>query len=434
MSIVKNSLRKFRVFIGRILGDTLKKSIKDFFYAFRYRVVVPLSHWFLIRRLRRKDKINVVFIASTLPMWRYQGIYDQMSKHPRFKTYILILPFHEYASEVQDRDVNTLRAFFDSVGFEYYIAGENMEFDLRKDLNPDILFYPQPYPGAYTSRYTYEKFRDKLLCYFPYAFWTAGGGWSYNEPLHNYAWKCFYSTEFHRRDASNIAYNKGCNVEVVGYPNADCFLFKARKDVWKPQSIHKKRIIWAPHFTIESDRVFASSNFLWMADFMLDLAEQYSDKIQFAFKPHPRLISHLYKHPDWGREKTEDYYNRWSSRENTQLEAGDFVDLFMASDAMIHDCGSFSVEYHYSQNPVLFVSDNLDKLLIDKNDFGKLAMSQHYIGKCKEDIIRFIEDVVLMGKDPMKSSREEFYMSYLLPPNGKSVAENTMNVFLKAFC
>ena len=28
----------------------------------------------------------------------------------------------------------------------------------------------------------------------------------------------------------------------------------------------------------------------------------------------------------------------------------------------------------------------------------------------------------------------DFYNKYLLPPNGKSVAENTMDVLLKAFC
>ena len=215
------------------MGDTLKKKIKDSYRKFRYRVVVPLSQWFLIRRLRRKEKINVVFIASTLPMWRYQGIYELLSKHPRFYVSIVVLPFHEYDSEVQRRDVETLRIYFDSVGFKYYIAGENTTFDIKKELFPDILFYPQPYSGAYTSRFTYENFKDRLLCYFPYAFWTATGEWSYNELLHNYAWKLFYSTELHRREAIKIAYNKGRNVDIVGYPNADNFLYK-KNDVVSP--------------------------------------------------------------------------------------------------------------------------------------------------------------------------------------------------------
>jgi hypothetical protein len=106
----------------------------------------------------------------------------------------------------------------------------------------------------------------------------------------------------------------------------------------------------------------------------------------------------------------------------------------MTSDAMIHDSGSFSVEYHYSGNPVLYIADNFEQQVAEKGELGKLAMHQHYVGKCKEDIIRFIEEVVLNENDPMKEGRKEFYNQFLLPPNGKSVAENTMDVFLNAFC
>ena len=82
----------------------------------------------------------------------------------------------------------------------------------------------------------------------------------------------------------------------------------------------------------------------------------------------------------------------------------------------------------------MFVAKNLDRYINELNDFGQLAMSLQYIGKSKEDIINFIEDVVIKGNDTMKSARRDFYDQYLLPPNGKTVAENTMDVFLKAFC
>ena len=36
----------------------------------------------------------------------------------------------------------------------------------------------------------------------------------------------------------------------------------------------------------------------------------------------------------------------------------------------------------------------------------------------------FLENVVLGGNDPMKEQRLAFYNQYLLPPGGKSVAEN----------
>lgn len=408
---------------------TILKTYKEFLFC----IVYPLYQKGLVMYIRRKDKINIVFIASSLSMWRYQNIYALLSKHPRFKVSIVIVPFAPYSKDQQKNDIITLKTYFDSLGIQYYL-GDSTSKNVLKDLCPDILFYPQPYGGHYNYQYDYFYFKNRLLCYYPYAFWMSANDWSYNMPLHNYAWKLFYSTELHRKDAQTFSFNKGRNVEVVGYPNADNFLLKEHNDVWKPQAKRKKRLIWAPHFTIFSDGYVTQSNFLWMSDFMLELTDKYADRIQFVFKPHPRLLTELYKHEDWGKDKATRYYEEWKTRENTQLEEGEFIDLFMTSDAMIHDSGSFCVEYHYSGKPVMYIADNFEEQLKEKGDFGKTAMRLHYVGTCKEDIINFIENVILRGDDPMKMDREHFYKKYLLPPNGKSVAENTMDVFLKTFC
>ena len=113
--------------------------------------------------------------------------------------------------------------------------------------------------------------------------------------------------------------------------------------------------------------------------------------------------------------------------ENTQLETGEFVDLFMTSDAMIHDSGSFAVEYHYSQKPVMFVSKDMDSILATQSDFGKLVYSLHYLGQSMNDVHAFITDTVLLGNDPMLNQRRDFFDRHLLPPNNKSVAQNTLD-------
>lgn len=387
-------------------------------------------------RLRHKKQINVTFIAISLSMWRYQHLYELLSKHPRFNASILILPCIQWTKKQQDKDRSELIKFFQGKGIKPILGvkDDGTHIDPKNELKPDILFYPQPYIGNFHEEFDILNFFDRLLCYYPYAFWCSKDYWSYDLPFHNKAWKLFYSTELHKKDARQYAFNKGRNVEIVGYPNADNFLFRKHTDVWHPQSTYKKRIIWAPHFTIFPGGFLTQSNFLWMAEFMLKLAEKYLDSVQIAFKPHPRLFTELCKHADWGEEKASAYYHEWENMANTQLETGDFVDLFMTSDAMIHDSGSFCVEYHYSGNPVMYIADNFEEQVAEKGEFGQLAMRQHYVGKTEEDIINFIEDVVLAGNDPMKQGREEFVKQYLLPPNGKTVAENTMDVLLKAFC
>ena len=397
-----------------------------------YNLLFPLYQKGVVWRVRHKKQINVVFVAMSASMWRYQDLYEAISRHQRFKANIVILPSRQYAKDQQQSEKENLISYFTEKGCEFVVDSESEGENIIKALNPDILFYPQPYLECFDKRYEHIAFRNRLLCYYPYAFWMSKGAWSYDQPLHNYAWKLFYPTELHRKDAQAFALNRGRNIEVVGYPNADRFLRNRFEDVWKPQNRTKKRVIWAPHFTIKPGYV-SQSNFLWMADLMLSVAKKYSDKIQFVFKPHPLLFSELCKHAEWGEEKTKQYYDEWQSGENTQLESGAFIDLFMTSDAMIHDSGSFCVEYHYSGNPTMYIAKDFEKQVAEKGEFGQLAMRQHYVGKDENDIIRFIEEVVLQGDDPMKESRRRFVEQYLIPPHGKTVTENTMDVLLKAF-
>ena len=165
---------------------------------------------------------------------------------------------------------------------------------------------------------------------------------------------------------------------------------------------------------------------------MRSLALSYSNKITIAFKPHPRLYSELVKHPEWGEKRTNEYYNFWRNGPTTQLETGDFVDLFKGSDAMIHDCGSFTVDYLYFNKPVLYDNPDVDAAKETANETGRKAYDVHYHITCDDDIKRFIDDVVLSGNDPLKQKREEYYQNYLLPPNGKTVAQNIYDDMVKS--
>ena len=387
----------------------------------------------VLSQIQKKEKISVVFFAMNLPMWRYQLLYEALLKHKKFNVSIVLSPCISFSKEQQIKDIESLRTFFHKKGISYidYKFEENTCYDVRNRLNPDILFYPQPSFTLLNKEHDSATFSDRLLCYYPYAFWTALSDWSYDKPFHNIAWKLYYSTELHKIDAKNIAHNKGKNVVVVGYPNADNFLFTSVVDVWKPQNKNKKRLIWAPHFTIIKERsLVAHSSFLWMANFMLDVANKYSEHIQIAFKPHPRLLTELYVHPDWGKEKADAYYETWKNLKNGQLDDGEFKDLFMTSDGMIHDSGSFTVEYHYSLKPVMYITKDKTAYANTLSEFGKLALNAHYFGQNEKDIIAFIEDKILKGNDEMYSIRKQFYDQYLLPPNGKSVTENTMKDLL----
>ncbi|MBK7764430.1 MAG: hypothetical protein IPI46_13985 [Bacteroidetes bacterium] len=162
---------------------------------------------------------------------------------------------------------------------------------------------------------------------------------------------------------------------------------------------------------------------------LLQIAEKYEGLIQIAFKPLPLLKSKLYEHNEWGREITDKYYKSWAELLNGQFAEGDYVDLFLTSDAMIHDCASFSVEYHYTKKPVMFMAgEDVTKQL---SDFGILAYNMHYKGTQKIDFEQFIEDVVLNGNDVMFAARQTFFSEHLLPPNAKSASQNMIDEIVK---
>lgn len=400
-------------------------------HGYLYRVIEK-RHKEYVRQIRdRKDEpVRVVFFAMSVSMWRYQHLYELIRENKRYKATIVISPSIDYNIEQQRRDVKALRGYFDERNVPYVDWQEDETFDVRGELNPDVVFYPQPYEYLLTPKHDVTSFYDRLVCYYPYAYWTSIGKWSYDFHFHNLAWRLYYSSKYHQSEARKTAWNKGRNVRVVGYPNADDFLSGHYVDVWKKMADdkHRKRLIWAPHYAVTPEfGLIARSNFLTMADQMLELAQKHTDDLQIAFKPHPRLLTELYRHPEWGKERTDAYYDKWASSENTQLETAGFVDLFMTSDAMVHDSGSFAVEYHYSLKPVMFVSTDMEPLLATQGELGKAAYKMHYIGKDMAEVEHFICDVVIGGNDTMRSWREWFFNEYLLPPGGKSVAQNTLD-------
>ncbi len=397
-------------------------------HGWKYKAV-ERQHKRLEEQLMGRKQLNVVFMALDVALWRYQSIYELMVADERFNPTVVLTPCMVRDAE---SDLRGLRKFFDERNIPYIdFDFRKGPVDIRKELRPDIMFYTQPYEYLLIPEYDCRHFYDLLLCYMPYGFWSSTGKLSYNLHFHNMAWRLYYSTSLHLLEAQKVATNHGRNVRVVGYANTDDYLKGHYEQVWKTvaDGLKRKRVIWAPHFSIiPANSAFPPrGNFLWLADMMLKFAKEYADRIQIAFKPHPALLNQLYQHPDWGKERADAYYEQWRTMENTQLETGQFVDLFMTSDAMIHDSGSFAVEYHYSRKPVMFVTHDKKSVYSTLSEFGYKAYDLHYFGQNEADIRHFIDDVVLGGNDPLRLQREQFYHDYLLPPGGKSVAQNVMD-------
>ena len=388
-----------------------------------------------VERLSSVDRpYNVVFLVLYASVWKYDSLYRLMEKDPRFNPLILVCPVVDRGYEHMIENLKPTYDMFKQKGYNVLCAYDenNKTYIEVPDLKPDIIFFAYQYANHTDNRYSENTLKNYLKCYVNYSYKNNPNVWSIASQFHGLMWQYYSECEDNKKFIQSVSAWEFNNVRVVGYPMYDEFIQTEEKGInWKlKDNRQRKRIIWAPHHTIDGNDMYIKlSTFLLYSDFMLEVAKKYRDVAQFVFKPHPQLKPALYNHPDWGKKKTDEYYDKWEKGENTNYVSGDYVDLFKSSDAMIHDCHSFTVEYLYTQKPVLFLT-NYDRE-IQCNEVGKKAFACHYHGTTKTDVIRFIDNVVLGEKDSMLKLRRNFYESILVPPHGLSVAENIINEILK---
>lgn len=396
---------------------------KCFFLPRKYLNKIILKY-----KWKTGKKISIVLFVSRISCWLFEDLYRILLESGHFSPIIVIKPFVSQGKEAMIHHQENTYEKLTAKGLNPirgYDVHTGTFLDVRKELNPDIIFYTKFWKPHFHPNFYIDRFLDKLTYLTPYGFYIAEDRRSMNFELNNLVDGFFLETPIHKKIAERDMKNHGRNVFITGAPKLDYFFGKrpSLEVVWKAQSSRKKKIIWAPHHEDKTSTwMYQFDAFYEIADFMLDVAEKYCKDIQFAFKPHPMLKEKLYKR--WGKENTDNYYNEWSQRENCQLEEGEFENLFLQSDAMIFDSISFIAEYTAVNKPALFTVGRNARVFL--NEYGVENYKVLYEAKhnLKEEICNFIEDIVIGGNDYKLDERTEFIKKNLLPPNNKSASQN----------
>lgn len=383
----------------------------------------------LRKKIAQREKITVCLFVSRISCWTFANLYSILQKSDIFNPIVVVKPFMFNGYEAMVEYMNTTYEALKSQGYNViktYDEESDTFLDLRKEINPDIVFYTKYWLPQFQENFYINKFEDKLTFYTSYCFDIAYHPACMNFELNNKVNRYFMPSEIHKHMAEQVMNNGAKNVHVVGAPKLDVFFDKSYvpKDVWKPQEKKKKRIIWAPHHSDNfPGNLYQFNAFYELTEFMFEMAEKYKDEIQIAFKPHPMLKPYLVN-KKWGKESAKAYYQRWAELENGQLETGEFIDLFLTSDAMILDSISFIAEYTATNKPALFTIGSTSRVQL--NEFGgvNFKVLYHTDNDLKSDIEKFIVDVVINGNDVKADQRTEFIEKFLLPPNGKTAAQN----------
>ena len=376
---------------------------------------MQVKHAALLQKIKDKDRIKVVFLAINKSIWKVDLVFQKMLKDPMFEPEILVCPYVVYGESIMLEEMEQTYNYFIK---KCYTVRKSLKVDgswlTLDEIKPDIVFFTNPHDLTYKEYYE-DAYLNYLSCYAGYGIAVSryrNHQDQYNQNFHNAVWNIFLQHETGMILSKKYAANKGENTYLVGDTTIEEMLgARNKKKVWKEQSNKKIKIIWAPHHTITDDdiTILPYSTFLKYSQTMIDMAKYFEATVQFAFKPHPILKSKLYQHLQWGKEKTDTYYDFWQNSSNTQLDEGEYIALFKQSDAMIHDSGAFTAEYVFLNKPVM----HLGKKGIESffNDFAIEAYNCHYKANSSADILKFIDSDI--SNDPMENIRKKFIKKYL---------------------
>lgn len=423
---IRNSLRRCGWKCAQAIAPTR-------WWLMRKRVSTHAAHRKRLVKLGKLLKtgkpITVVFEVTGTSKWKADSLLLLMQAHPRIKPVVWHIPYNDPPSpEREEFEIRQCEDHFPRLGVDFVTYPSLKAFPA--DEKPDIIFVSEPYDPLVTRSY-HKGILGYLFCYLPYSYTCTFSAKSRNLITPNGALGFFVENETSREQCQKLMDNHAVNVTATGHPMADSFLFPKgeRLMAWRDCGSGLKRVIWAPHWSINDNACWLISigTFPTTAEILLEMAEKYRGQIQFAFKPHPNLYDTLCKHPQWGKVRTDAFYAKWREMPNTQLETGEYVDLFMQSDAMIHDSGSFIQEYLFADKPCMYL-----KYPENRQEYSAMAadcLNAYQFGITREDIEAFLQ-MVLRGEDPKAGARRELREKYLVPPNGKSAAENILNHLL----
>ena len=373
--------------------------------AYRHKVV------FLRKEYRcRGNPIRVGFYVVYDSVFPAKQVFELMLDDPAFKPTIVVIPdicrgkdnecavLHKTEVALRDRYSSRCEVLCS------FDKNSNNYMDMTSRF--DIICSANPYRGMTDYKYTVEHASEIGVLSFFVSYGYVVSQWGLHAILDarscNLCWRFYLDTSITERDARIHMSNGAKNVLTVGYAKMDgmgAILERPRE---------RKRIILAPHHTIKMDEL-PLSNFLAYSEFFQELPQQYPD-IDFVFRPHPLLRVTLEREDVWGKERTDVYFNKMAQKVNVEYQdGGDYLETFVNSDAIIHDCGSFAAEYLFTGHPACFIlkDDSIPNRYL--NNLMQGCLNAHYKAYSCEDIIDFINKVVIAGKDDMGEVRKSFF-------------------------
>ena len=393
---------------------------KEFFYNLKVKqnlAYIEKNQKQVMKKLKNKTRLNVVFYVYDESKWKSQSVYDLMAQDERFNP--LVVATKNCANEGNANyqtieDVKRCYEFFKNKGmrveYGYDITGN--QFIPFETFAPDIIIYSHPW-YVYKTQGPVMCSKFALTFYIPY-FIPASEQWhEYGLRFHQYLFRHYVPTDLVTEFYSKNREDGGKSLKVVGHPILDYSLKKESP----------KYIIYAPHWTVCGDNL-RFGTFDWNGGKLLEFAKAHPE-MNWVFRPHPLMYKFMQTSGFMSKEEVDKYFKEWEEI-GIYSHGGDYTDLFNESYAMITDCGSFLTEYFVTGNPVIhLISDKFAPNQTIK-EIDKTYYSAHNI----EELEKHFNDVILNKNDYKKQDRIELLQKFNLKGNSsaKRIVDDILDV------
>ena len=290
----------------------------------------------------------------------------------------------------------TKNYFVSKFGQEYVLDGWNSETNEFFDLSDqfDVIYLSNPYDSMVNGYHSVKYLATKkvLPIYINYGYSISK--WHYSSVEQNNIemslfYKYFTDTTYTQKQVKKYQIGSGKNTVLSGYAKLDKLL------VGTPKTGDKKlKILLSPHHTIkELNFELQLSNFVTYSDLILELPDLFPE-VEFIFRPHPMLFVTLVNKGVWTEKQVSEYIDNLKKKSIEYSTGGDYLHIFNECDAIIHDCGSYMVEWLFTGKPCCYVVKEEQYVRKQLDLLGNKALDYHILAASREDIISFINQVI----------------------------------------
>lgn len=378
----------------------------------------------VVKNIKSNRVIRIAAYTVYKQTFAADRLFSKAITDDRFIAKIVIVPLKDEKVRVS-RYKETREYFVQKYGEENVVDGFdiiNDEYiDNAKDF--DIIYFSNPYDCLVDRMFQVVRLAqddmNNLPIYISYGYDI--GYYTTIKRLMglelNYAWRCFVDCEYSMNDYKRYQYLGGTNAILSGYAKMDSLIPVRRKNN------SRKKILICSHHSVEGDDLKLSC-FLKYKQLIAKLPDLFP-MCDFVFRPHPLLFERMISLRYWKEEDRADYLNELSKKKIEYSSEGDYFHIFNECDAIINDCGSFTVEWLFTGKPGCFMwNENLSKN--DLTDLMNYCLNQYTIAYSEEDILTFIKNVIDEKCDYYKVSNRDDLLKKVAP-NWPNASEDIFN-------